>query len=257
MRKAKKLAAAALAVVMALSMSVPAFAAADGTVKNQGQAVSSENYKGDGQVESKLTTDSSNTGNAAPTTGTASTNVKLIYSEDATQLTVTVPLSVTFAVQDSGKFVTPTNYTIINGSRIPVYVTGIEIKEVNSTPKYTFVNDEESVTEGSMNVYLSIAPKKGKVTTAASDYDAGQNKAGDAVKFGSTTQISDKTQWNMSAKGGDTNALNMTFDGKIGSIDAAWASDQIKNDTTKGSNKGVHLFTITYTIKAGNAESGN
>lgn len=96
------------ALALAASMSMTAFAAGEA---QQGQAVD---------------TASSNAFEA----GTASTQVKVVYTKDVSQLSATVPLSITFAVLSTGEFITPEGYGITNNSVVPIHVSEIKVSDI-------------------------------------------------------------------------------------------------------------------------------
>lgn len=156
--------------------------------------------------------------------GQASTAVKLVYSDDVSQISATVPLSITFAVEKDGSFVCPTGYQIVNNSVVPIHVSGMQIAEVASG--YTLVDSDK------------VTGKQIKLT---------MKTAGDSIKLigsenAAATQRLTDGGWDIST--GSNNSLAITFEnGKVGSIDAAWA------------NGAARLFTIRYTFEAGTAGS--
>lgn len=222
MRKMKKLAAAALAVAMAVSMlTLPAWAA--------------------GQGEEVDTTSPNEFKN-----GSASTNVNIKYSTDTSQLTVTVPLNITFAVKSTGEFVTPTEgtYYIQNNSIVPIHVEKIEAKfEDNTFSEYSFVNSNNSLTD--KQVYL-------KLSQAATTTEADTSK-GNSVTFETPNESNSlKGKWNIAAMTNDglTNEgpkLSLKFEGNM----------YKQNISNKWANSTPKLCTITYTIAAGTAGSGS
>ena len=107
------------ALALAASMSMTAFAAGEA---QQGQAVD---------------TASSNLFEA----GTASTQVKVVYTKDVSQLSATVPLSITFAVLSTGEFITPEGYGITNNSVVPIHVTHFSTTLLE--PKYPGITSRE------------------------------------------------------------------------------------------------------------------
>ena len=109
------------ALALAASMSMTAFAAGEA---QQGQAVD---------------TASSNLFEA----GTASTQVKVVYTKDVSQLSATVPLSITFAVLSTGEFITPEGYGITNNSVVPIHVSEIKVSDI--AEGYEFVTNEDEV----------------------------------------------------------------------------------------------------------------
>lgn len=193
--KLKKIAAAAVAMAMAVSMlSVPVFAA-------EGESVGTDS-------------------NGTLTDHKASTTVNVIYSNDASQLSVTVPISVTFAVKSNGEFVCPTNYKLVNKSVVPVYVDDISVTEV---------------TEGYSLVASATTAKQIQLTMKA-----GSDTTGLAL-IGTNSQTYTKSNWEMAATTNDEGTpLAVSFSGKAGAAESAWA----KKDATQ-------LFKIVYTIKAG------
>ena len=229
----KKVAAAAVAMVMAVSMlSVPVFAAGadDSTGAGTTTTTPSEDPDANG-AKVDTGTPSSTSG-----TGTASTEVYLKYAESNTQLSVTVPIKVTFAVKDNGEFITPkaASYQIKNNSLVPVYVDKIAVTGVASN--YSFADNS--------------APTGKVVKLTMQAGDANTNTAG-LVKLDTTNSKEEQevTQkgWQLKAakKSGETitaDTLNVKFEGKVGEVD----SDLADNAVT--------LCHITYTIKAGTAK---
>ena len=192
----KKMAGMASALVLALSFGMTAFAA------------------------NEAVDDSS----AGLNDGQASTDVKLVYSDDLSQISATVPLSITVAVEKDGQFICPKGYKIINNSVVPIHVSGLQIAEVSSG--YTLV-DTDRVTEKQIKLTMKTAGDSVKLTGNDSGPAAQRLTAGG---------------WDILT--GDNNTLPVTFEnGKVGTIDAAWANGAAK------------LFTIRYTFEAGTAAS--
>ena len=156
--------------------------------------------------------------------GQASTDVKLVYTDDLSQISATVPLSITVAVEKDGQFICPSGYKIINNSVVPIHVSGLQIAEVSSG--YTLV-DTDRVTGKQIKLTMKTAGDSVKLTG---------NDSGPAV------QSLTAGGWDILT--GDNNTLPITFDsGKVGTIDSAWANGAAK------------LFTICYTFEAGTAAS--
>ena len=233
MRKMNRIAAAALAVVMAVGvMAMPAFATSYNT--KVGENVSDDTFNWS----------STNTDDTAKT-GTASTDVHLVYSTAASQLSVTVPISVTFAVKSTGDFVCPTDkaYYIENNSVVPVHVEGIkaEFDKTGSSAKfsnYSFVSSDTTLTTG--QVYLKMSQ------SGSSETDDEVTSTTGSATFEKELKKSDLAgSWNIKAKKNETSAsgvqMQLKFEGKMfaGDIDASWANSDVK------------MCTITYTIAAG------
>lgn len=123
------------ALALAASMSMTAFAAGEA---QQGQAVD---------------TASSNAFEA----GTASTQVKVVYTKDVSQLSATVPLSITFAVLSTGEFITPEGYGITNNSVVPIHVSEIKVSDI--AEGYEFVANEDDVS--GKKIRLQMQPENG------------------------------------------------------------------------------------------------
>ena len=225
----KKVAAAAVAMVMAVSMlSVPVFAdETTPTEEQQGAAVdttTTSDYKADKNSE----------------TGTATTKVNLIYSKMADQLSVTVPISVTFAVKSTGEFVTPSAgaYYIKNSSIVPIHVAEIKAEMTNDNSSYSFSDSEITEGETQSKVYLKLEQKKKD--------DSSSNATNYAVLNNSNVQL--QGNWDIAAKNGDDGTkMELHFVGAVSKagLKSTWAdsSDQI--------------CTITYTIGAGKAKTTN
>ena len=210
----KKIAAAALAVAMTASMmAVPAFAA--GT---NGEDVDTV------------------TNNGTLTNRSASTDVKVIYSETSTQISATVPLYVTFAIKNDRTFIYPTaDYEIKNNSVVPIYVDEIKVKMKDDKTELTDTIDTSAEKQ---QVKLAMQPGNGdKLQLKATD-----NTDGDV-------QSITKSAWQMDAKDGTNANLKITFsDGEVNKVDTSW----IKALNTQ--DHGTTLFTVVYTIKAGEAQ---
>lgn len=188
------------ALTLAASMSMTAFAAGEA---QQGQAVD---------------TTSSNAFEA----GTASTQVKVVYTKDVSQLSATVPLSITFAVLSTGEFIAPEGYGITNNSVVPIHVSEIKVSDI--AEGYEFVTDEDEVS--GKKIRLQMQPENGSNLVRIKGYPDGE-----AFK---------ESDWVIES--GSNNRLGITFSGgKVGTFEADWA------------NGAVNLFKITYTIKAGTA----
>lgn len=209
----KKVAAAAVAMVMAVSMlSVPVFAAAG----DDGESAT-------GSVNFNDTTNKN--------AGTAATEVYVMYSKQSTQLSVTVPTKVVIAVKESKSIIGPDNYTITNNSVLPVYVKSMKVEQIGD---YQLTDSAPAATDQKINLKM----KPGTNGEEFSVSTTGKNQ---------TTDVTPKAgNWDISAETGK-NTLNITFDGSVGKVDSKWATDT--NAT------GVHLFTITYTIAAGEAQT--
>ena len=121
------------ALALTASMSMTAFAAGEA---QQGQAVD---------------TASSNAFEA----GTASTQVKVVYTKDVSQLSATVPLSITFAVLSTGEFITPEGYGITNNSVVPIHVSEIKVSDI--AEGYEFVTNEDDVSGSDFRCSLKMA----------------------------------------------------------------------------------------------------
>ena len=189
-----------MAMIMILSMSMTAFAAGEA---QQGQAVD---------------TASSNLFEA----GTASTQVKVVYTKDVSQLSATVPLSITFAVLSTGEFITPEGYGITNNSVVPIHVSEIKVSDI--AEGYEFVTNEDEVS--GKKIRLQMQPENGSNSITLKGYSGGE--------------AFNKSDWVIET--GSNNRLGITFSGgKVGTFEADWA------------NGAVNLFKITYTIKAGTA----
>lgn len=222
----KKVAAAAVAMVMAVSMlSVPAFAVeTSGTTTKTDSAAKYEDV-GEG-VESNLDT----------TKGTASTKVNVIYSSSSAQLSVTVPISVTFAVWNDLSLITPSEgtYKIVNNSSVPVHVTSVEVTPAENA-EYQLVSDVKNATGIDKAMQLTM-----KVGTQEIKLESNSDKS-------AKEQNPTAGQWDIAAKGETNSSLTATFsDGAVNKIDANW----IKKDATT-------LFNITYTVKAGTHQTNN
>ena len=192
----KKMAGMASALVLAMSFGMTAFAA------------------------NEAVDDSS----AGLNNGQASTDVKLVYSDDLSQISATVPLSITVAVQMDGEFVCPKGYKIINNSVVPIHVSGMQIAEVANGYKLV---DGDRVDGKQIRLTMKTAGDSVKLTG---------NDSGPAV------QSLKAGGWDILT--GDNNTLPITFEnGKVGTIDSAWANGAAK------------LFTIRYTFEAGTAAS--
>ena len=188
------------ALALAASMSMTAFAAGEA---QQGQAVD---------------TASSNLFEA----GTASTQVKVVYTKDVSQLSATVPLSITFAVLSTGEFITPEGYGITNNSVVPIHVSEIKVSDI--AEGYEFVTNEDEVSGKKIRLQMNAESSGDSITLQG--YSGGE--------------AFDEKNWVIET--GSNNRLGITFSGgKVGTFEADW------------SNGAVNLFKITYTIKAGTA----
>ena len=188
------------ALVMAASMSMTAFAAGEA---QQGQAIDTASSN---EFES----------------GTASTQVKVVYTKDVSQLSATVPLSITFAVRSNGEFITPDGYGITNNSVVPIHVSEIKVSDI--AEGYEFVTNVDDVTGKKMRLQMNTENGSSPIT----------------LKGYSGGEAFDKSDWVIES--GSNNKLGITFSGgKVGTFEADWA------------NGATDLFKITYTIKAGTA----
>ena len=136
------------ALALAASMSMTAFAAGEA---QQGQAVD---------------TASSNLFEA----GTASTQVKVVYTKDVSQLSATVPLSITFAVLSTGEFITPEGYGITNNSVVPIHVSEIKVSDI--AEGYEFVANEDEVS--GKKIRLQMQPENGSNSITLKGYPDGE-----------------------------------------------------------------------------------
>lgn len=190
------------ALVMAASMSMTAFAAGEA---QQGQAVDTASSN---EFES----------------GTASTQVKVVYTKDVSQLSATVPLSITFAVRSNGEFITPDGYGITNNSVVPIHVSEIKVSDI--AEGYEFVTDEDEVVGKKIRLQMQTENSSSSIQLQG--------------KTGARPQVFDEADWVIES--GSNNKLGITFSGgKVGTFEADWA------------NGATDLFKITYTIKAGTA----
>ena len=134
----KKLLAAVLAMAMILSLGVTAFAAA-------------QNYDADGAVVDTQTNDVAEDG------GTADTQFKVI-DKSATiptyQMSVTVPMTVTFAVAQDGTTSVPSKYKLINYSFKDISVSNV--KAVNGNWTLATEAAAKAADEGSKTVNMNI-----------------------------------------------------------------------------------------------------
>ena len=214
----KKIAAAALALAMTASMmAVPAFAA--------------EGDHGEGVATTNPSTTYNNNGKAE-------TQVKLVYDTDINQLSVTVPISVTFAVLNNNTLAVPTTYAITNNSYIPVHVDKLEVKQSEGNTKYSLVDDFTDKTKSTNEIKLAMTPADG---TAVQLKSASQTE---------TDQNITKSEWNIGAAKFEQSekaptTLGITFEGSVNGVDAGWI---------KEANNGAHLFTLVYTVAAGAAQ---
>ena len=214
--KLKKFAAAAVAMVMAVSMlSVPVWAA---DTQGEGEKVTNVGTN----VSSNLTN------------GSASTNVNVIYSNSSSQLSVTVPIAITFAVKNDKTFICPSDdaYNIVNNSVVPVHVTTVNVATVENNGDYTLVSDTDFNTASG-----NVAKLKMQNGT---DTDSLELTASDTN--GTALDIT-PANWNLAATGDTSgkNKLTLKFsDGAVNNVDAKWVNS---TETT--------LFKITYTVAAG------
>ena len=199
MRGLRKIAATVLATAMVFSISVSAAA-----------AITTE------YVDNKTSAAESFDQNQAKTT------VSVIHPTETSQLSATVPLNITFAIYDDGRFECPTNYEIVNKGSEYIRVANITVAMIDS--------DYSLVKSGSPNenqIYLTLT--------------GGNSYVQDTIVLESAPGI-DKEQsydknssaWNIG--GGET--LPIMFDGKVNGLKDAWK------------NKEAELFTVTYTIEA-------
>lgn len=151
------------------------------------------------------------------TTGTASTEVNLKFSSDASQLSASVPLSVTLAVKKDMSLAAPdaTAYKISNTGPIPFHVSDISVA---TETNYALVTTAPA---SAGDIKLTLAAGSDDIALAASSSPSQQVIAAPA-------------QWNVAP----SNNLGLTLkNGSVFSI-GDWTS------ATK-------VFTITYTIAAG------
>ena len=171
------------ALALAASMSMTAFAAGEA---QQGQAVD---------------TVSSN----EFASGTASTQVKVVYTKDVSQLSATVPLSITFAVRSNGEFITPDGYGITNNSVVPIHVSEIKVSDI--AEGYEFVTEEDEV-----------AGKKIRLLMQAENSSS-------SVKFQGCSGGESFRETDWVIQSGSNNKLGITFSGgKVGTFEADWAN---------------------------------
>lgn len=190
------------ALVLAAGMSMTAYAAGEA---QQGQAVDTASSN---EFES----------------GTASTQVKVVYTKDVSQLSATVPLSITFAVRSTGEFITPEGYGITNNSVVPIHVSEIMVSDI--AEGYEFVLNEDDVTGKKLRLQMKAENSNSSITLQGGT--------------GERPQSFNKSDWVIES--GSNNKLGITFSGgKVGTFEADWA------------NGATDLFKITYTIKAGTA----
>ena len=152
----------------------------------------------------------------------AKTTVSVIHPTETTQLSATVPLNITFAIYDNGKFECPTNYKIVNKGTEYIRVANITVAMLD--PDYSLVKNESP---DENQIYLTLIGGKGYVqdkvvleSAPGIDKEQSYNKSSDA--------------WSI---GGDE-SISIMFDGKVNGLKDAWK------------NKEAELFTITYTIEA-------
>ena len=214
----KKIAAAAVAMVMAVSMmAVPVFADAG-----------------------KVSIDENPT--AFDNTNQAKTEVKLVYSDANGNLSVTVPLHVTFAVDSQGKLTYPDNYKIVNNSVVPVHVTDIKVTMLDQD--YVLVNTTPAANAQEVKLSMTATSNEKSDTVNFVATKGGTNVEQTFTKTGTNCEA-----WNIPAGkklSGDVTgtALPLTFgtDGAVGSIKADWA------------NEATQFCNIIYTVAAGVAK---
>ena len=222
----KKVAAAAVAMVMAVSMlSVPVFAEEDNSATNS--------YTSEAETSTR-TNDTSKSDN-----NTATTDVKLFYASSSSQLSVTVPMSITIAIKGDKTLDTPSNYKIVNNSYVPVHVESIKVAAESGNNKYALVSDVSASNVSGNAMQLKMKSS----ATGATDV---------ALLSGESDTISLVAgQWDIAAtddaKKGTECAISFS-DGKVNKVDES---------LIKTKDSAVKLFTITYTIKAGKATTAS
>ena len=185
----KKLTALLLALVLMLSLSTTAFA-------EEGEAVGDAENFGDNTQETVVSIKTA--------TGTTSSN-----------LSATVPLTVTLAVKANGTIIGPGNYTVTNTSVMPIKITSVVVAAQNGF-KITAEQPGTDIT--------AITMKNDEDTT------------GTALNAWISTVTG--TKWNMTAKNTANASVGITFGGEVTSI-------------TQDITNAVPAFTITYTIASG------
>lgn len=150
------------------------------------------------------------------------TQVSLIADTSASgNISATVPLTVTLAVMPNGTITAPTNYAIENTS-----VFDIKVAQLNAIPEtgYKFT---KAAFSGAKEMNLTLQPASGTAVNLAD--------------FTAKTPVPAATaaDWNLSAKGGASSALNLTFAGSV---------NQVGDITTA-----KQAFRVVYTIATGTA----
>ena len=212
----KKIAAAAVAMVMAMSMmAVPVFA-----------ATGSASVAGESKFDAN--------------DNTAHTDVLIVYTNEGGNLSVTVPMNLTFAVTSTGEIKYPSNYKIVNNSVVPVHVTNIAVSR--SDADYTLGAEANGKVA---KLSMTATAKDGKTDTVnfVADSPLGKNQN---QKYGQTADTINV--WNIGARESEAKGteLALTFpNSKIdpNAIKAAWA------------NKAEYFCDITYTIAAGTTDT--
>lgn len=204
----KKIAAAAVAMVMAMSMmAVPVFAAT-------------------GSASTDTPTEFGSTDNKAHT------DVLIVYTNEAGNLSVTVPMNLTFAVKSDGTILYPNTYKIVNNSVVPVHVTNIAVSMSDTT--YT-LGDEANGKVAKLSMTATAKDGSTDIVNFVADSAVNKNQT-----YGQTAETI--KAWNIGARESATEGteLALTFpNSKVGDIKAAWA------------NGAEYFCDITYTIAAG------
>lgn len=189
----KKMISVVLALVLVLTMSITALAV------SEGEAVGGDGNFGAGGENNK-----------------ASTDVSILAStSDTSNISATVPLTVTLAVKNDKTIVAPTEYKINNTSAFAIKVTNVK---VTADGGYSFVN----ALTAAKQMDLSLKPGNG------TEIDLDKYTTESAVPAGTAAD------WNIAAGG----TLKLGFAGSV------WADDI---------SAAKKVFTITYTIEAGTA----
>lgn len=203
MRGLQKITAMVFVFAMLLSVSVSAFA-----------AITQESV--DGETSTPENFDQNQ----------AKTTVSVIHPTETTQLSATVPLNITFAIYDSGKFECPSNYKIVNNGSEYIHVSDISIKMLDTD--YALVKDTKL---DEKQIYLTLSTGNDffrETINLESENEKQTYGEGEKVKA-----------WNIEGNG----SLPLMFEGKVNGIKENW------------NNTAAELFTITYTIEAGYKDS--
>lgn len=194
----KKVLATVLAMAMILSLGVTAFAA-------------SQNYDADGTVVSAETNDVAEDG------GTADTQFKVI-DKSATiptyQMSVTVPMTVTFAVAQDGTTSVPSKYKLINYSFKDITVSSI--KAVDGDWTLDTAENAKAAAKASKTVNMNI--KGLDLSTAAGGIDPNWGTVGKATNIDGTE------------------------------LDLVLTAVAAPQDKEVAGNSSENAFTVTYTI---------